>query len=94
MAAYPMRHMAIASSVAIFMVILIPDEALRYGIASLLMLHVGWLLWVTLAKKKPPITSRLRQQLMAYHIDRGLELARNDEERAMLLSWIDANLGD
>lgn len=91
MARHPLRHQALATLIALILVVIVPHELTRYILALAWFTQCGWFALATYAKK-PPLTSQQRQQMMAYHIDRGLELARDDGERAMLLAWVSTKL--
>lgn len=96
---YPLRTTALATATALILVLIIPHEPTRIALGVawalqclVLMLQCGWLRLPYI--KNPPLSAEQRRAMMAWHIDRGLELARDEGERAMLLAWVNAKLDD
>ena len=87
---HPLHGIAIATIIALALVIAVQDTTARYILGVAVVGQCVYLL--STHAKKPPLSLKQRRDMAAYHIDRGLALADNDEERDLLLAWIEARL--
>lgn len=90
---HPLRNAALATLIATVLITLIPDDTTRHVLMGMLILGCTVKLCKTYAKK-PRLCKQARREMMAYHIDRGLELANDDAERQILIAWVNAKLED
>lgn len=90
---HPLRGVVLGTLFAVILIALIPDDTLRYVLTGALVAG-GWWKWHSTYAKRPLMSKHQRREMMAFHIDRGLELAKDDAERQILVAWLNAKLED
>jgi hypothetical protein len=84
---HPLRSIAVATFIALVLVIAIPHDTTRYVLAVAWLVQWAWFAHATYAKK-PLLSEQQRRDMAWYYIDRGLALVDNEAERKLLVSWI------
>lgn len=79
----------IPSSIAAALMIVIPDDRLRYGVAALLTLYFLYILWQT---KKP--SRKMRERLMVYYASRAISMCETEQQADNLLSFIQMQIDE